>query len=745
MITVFMTHLWQSTAFAAAAGLLTLVFRKNRAKVRFGLWFAASLKFFVPFALLINLGSRVEWKPAAHQVATVAFAVEYIAEPFSGTVSVDQPAAKAIDWMPIGLLAVWACGLLAILAIRLRLWLRVRDAVRFSTPLDIQATVGIRSSPELLEPGVVGLVKPVLLLPEGITARLSQSELEAVLAHELCHVRRRDNLFAMLHMIVEAVFWFHPLVWWIGARLVEERERACDEDVLSLGSQPRTYADAILNVCKLYAESPLVCVSGVTGSNIRRRIEAIMMNRSGETLNRAKKMLLASAAFAAVAGPVAVGILIGVGHVGSIHAQTPVAAPVPVQEIPAPAPARLVAQSNPTPAAIAPIGQATPVTRFQDRRLTAMLFDLRGMTADEQLRSQAAGIAFVQDQRPQEELISIMVATGDNGGVEVVQDFTNDTTLLSAGVQKALAAGGRSGGAGADDRYSLIAVVSKMLAAFPQKKALRYYSAGYGAENQAQMTNAIKAAQLANVAIFPIDARGGGPGRAMSTPLPAGVSQEEYDRRKAYVLAEFGSLSNPMSRTYLKYGPPDSAGGGSASGDVYSAAMKTWRYNYLNNFHSSAEFRFTRGGGATNAWHMDITYPPPAVVAGMLTSDTSLLPGTGSRETPSALATHVSAGLPARHTSMAVYPAGESSRLLVPLDSLSGVVDIIAQVKTRQPGQPEVPVATVRDNVTVSTGSQTSTYGGDFTLEAGSYVCRILVREASTGRIFTEVIQFDVR
>ena len=57
-------------------------------------------------------------------------------------------------------------------------------------------------------------------------------QLEAVIAHELCHVRHRDNLIAAIHMFVETVFWFHPLVWWIGKRMVEERERACDEEVL---------------------------------------------------------------------------------------------------------------------------------------------------------------------------------------------------------------------------------------------------------------------------------------------------------------------------------------------------------------------------------------------------------------------------------------------------------------------------------------------------------------------------------
>jgi len=105
--------------------------------------------------------------------------------------------------------------------------------------MDIPAMVEIRSSPGLLEPGVVGWLRPILLLPADILKRLTPPQLEAVLAHELCHVRRRDNLTSAIHMLVEAIFWFHPLVWWISARLVEERERACDEDVLRLGSEPR--------------------------------------------------------------------------------------------------------------------------------------------------------------------------------------------------------------------------------------------------------------------------------------------------------------------------------------------------------------------------------------------------------------------------------------------------------------------------------------------------------------------------
>ena len=91
---------------------------------------------------------------------------------------------------------------------------------------------------------------------------LSKAEWEAILAHEICHVRCYDNLTAVIYMVVESLFWFHPLVWWIGTRLVAERERACDEEVLRLGSEPKIYAEGILKVCELYLESQLQCVGG---------------------------------------------------------------------------------------------------------------------------------------------------------------------------------------------------------------------------------------------------------------------------------------------------------------------------------------------------------------------------------------------------------------------------------------------------------------------------------------------------
>jgi multidrug efflux system membrane fusion protein len=110
-------------------------------------------------------------------------------------------------------------------------------------------------------------------------------------------------------MLVEAVFWFYPPVWWIGARLVQERERACDESVLSLGSEPSDYAEAILNVCKLYVESPLTCVSGVTGPSLNRRIRAILTQGVAAELPYGKKTALITTGLAALAAPIVLGMM----------------------------------------------------------------------------------------------------------------------------------------------------------------------------------------------------------------------------------------------------------------------------------------------------------------------------------------------------------------------------------------------------------------------------------------------------
>ncbi len=89
---------------------------------------------------------------------------------------------------------------------------------------------------------------------------------------------------------------------------MEEREQACDEEVLRMGCEPEAYAEGILKICELYLELPLPCVAGVTGANLKKRIEAIMENRTAPRLSFVKKATLALAGIAAFAVPIIIGV-----------------------------------------------------------------------------------------------------------------------------------------------------------------------------------------------------------------------------------------------------------------------------------------------------------------------------------------------------------------------------------------------------------------------------------------------------
>src|SRR5438477_122886 len=325
-------HLWQSTLFAVVAGLLTLILRNNHARARYWLWLAASMKFLVPFSLLVAIGSHLPWsRGSAGTKAGLYFAMEEVSQPFS------QPAMTAISratpstvspsvihLLPGLVAAAWLCGFLVVLSVWYLRWRGISVAIREAVPLRegrevealrrLERNGGMRKRIEMLlsraslEPGIFGIARPVLVWPERISERLEDVHLEAILAHEVWHVRRRDNLAAAVHMVVEAIFWFHPLVWWMGARLLEERERACDEEVLEMGSEPQVYAESILKACEFCVEVPLACVSGVTGADLKRRIVRIMSERVAERLGFGKRLLLLTICSTAVAVPVVLGL-----------------------------------------------------------------------------------------------------------------------------------------------------------------------------------------------------------------------------------------------------------------------------------------------------------------------------------------------------------------------------------------------------------------------------------------------------
>lgn len=326
-------HLWQSTVILVFAWLLTLALHNNSARIRYSIWMTASLKFLVPFSLLTRLGAY--WaKPAAY-VPTPAFSfvVEEVTYPFrhaqfAGSTPATLTAsshASPVLWTLI--LVTWICGFVVLLGKWIYSWGRAATMARKAAPFRggrefnmlrhaelrarIKKPISLRISATEIEPGIFGVIRPVLLWPAGLSDRLNDLQIEAIMVHEVEHVRRRDNLTAAAHAFVEALFWFHPLVRWMSAKMNEERERACDESVMEQNAVPEVYAESILKVCAFCMEPPTPCISGVSGADLKDRILRIMTGRSGAKLSSQKRAVLYAAAALIVAAPVGFGVLHG--------------------------------------------------------------------------------------------------------------------------------------------------------------------------------------------------------------------------------------------------------------------------------------------------------------------------------------------------------------------------------------------------------------------------------------------------
>lgn len=111
----------------------------------------------------------------------------------------------------------------------------------------LHRTIVFAVSHTLKHPGVIGAIKPIVLIPASMLTGFSVSEIEAVVAHELAHIRRQDYLFNLLQMVIESLFFFNPAVWWMSHRVRLERESCCDVMAMEVTGQKYEYANLLLN------------------------------------------------------------------------------------------------------------------------------------------------------------------------------------------------------------------------------------------------------------------------------------------------------------------------------------------------------------------------------------------------------------------------------------------------------------------------------------------------------------------
>src|SRR5580693_784616 len=158
-------HLWQSTLFAGAVAFAALALRRNSPRTRYWLWLAASVKFLIPFSLLVWTGSRIELPPDspsldATTVAVISSSFAPIAMPSA------TPARAGFPW-PFVVAAIWLFGASFLIVRWFRRWRRVRSVARQGTRLPLRFPVPALSSRSKLEPGIFGICRPVLLMPDG--------------------------------------------------------------------------------------------------------------------------------------------------------------------------------------------------------------------------------------------------------------------------------------------------------------------------------------------------------------------------------------------------------------------------------------------------------------------------------------------------------------------------------------------------------------------------------------------------
>jgi Zn-dependent protease with chaperone function len=310
MTGALLDHLWQSTLFCAAIGSITLLLRANSAAVRHWLWMLASLKFLVPFSALHLVGAAAGLiTPGEPQPHFFIAAVQAATPMISPAVALGAAsAAPALPWPA----AVALCSLVSLgLAWRwLQGWRAAELLARAARPAP-GASPDARVTDAQIEPAVAGVLHPVVLLPAALLGRLSRAQLDAVLAHERAHIARHDNLKAHVHRLVETLFWFHPLVWFIGRRLLEERERACDEAVIERGHDPGEYAAGILAVCRHCAAAHSRHAMAALAGDLTARVRDILRQRSPAALGFTKAFALSICTLLVAVLPVASGAMDG--------------------------------------------------------------------------------------------------------------------------------------------------------------------------------------------------------------------------------------------------------------------------------------------------------------------------------------------------------------------------------------------------------------------------------------------------
>jgi len=303
-----LTQSWQIAVLVAIIAALSLALKNRSAHVRYLLWLIVLAKCLVPPSVTVPLAilpqdkrpeltliSNVEM-PAVNVEMADTVTSEPLALPSlpvtSPTIMERLARVTARQWLGFG----WIVGVAAFLlfalvkALRTNFWLwrqrKLLPAELQTWIEDLFSGLDFRTLPKVWllsgigQPFVWGLLRGSIYLPADFVKVNSAEHRRSVLGHELSHILRFDAAVNILQIIAQAVFWFHPFVWWANKKIRAEREKCCDEMAIArLGAKAKDYSDAIVNILISEHEStrpvPSLAVAGPV-KNIEERIKTML-------------------------------------------------------------------------------------------------------------------------------------------------------------------------------------------------------------------------------------------------------------------------------------------------------------------------------------------------------------------------------------------------------------------------------------------------------------------------------------
>ncbi|MGF7081038.1 M56 family metallopeptidase [Mucilaginibacter sp. UYCu711] len=308
--------LWLGILLSVAAGLMVLCTRKASPQIRYNL-LLTGLGLFAGSVLFIFLRQLLATEPSLSLTA---------APPVSLPAFASTPInAKPGNWADITLLlrthanAIVLIWLAIVLARTLQLltglqslyFLRRRHITAISREweervkvlalqLGIKRMISIAESGLAKVPIVVGHLKPLILIPAGLITAMPPAGIEAMLIHELAHIRRRDYLVNLLVSSVEIVFFFNPAVLWVASLIREERENCCDDIALAHTGSKSAYINALV-ACHEYQLTAPAYAMAFSGrkDNLLGRVKRMLSN-SNPSLNIIERAVLAVGLLTAV-------------------------------------------------------------------------------------------------------------------------------------------------------------------------------------------------------------------------------------------------------------------------------------------------------------------------------------------------------------------------------------------------------------------------------------------------------------